>query len=102
VNGLGGQVAVQHVDQARNLELFKSKHNMGAKYVMDYQRGIATPSSVQSTVNGLNGRGVVNHAGKDSRQGLFWFLQKMEARIVQVQEARSAIQKFVHMMCVRT
>ena len=54
------------------------------------------PFVFQSTVNGLNGRGVVNHADKDSRQGLFWFLQKMEARVVQVQEARSAIQKFVH------
>ena len=47
MNGLRGQVAVQHVDQARNLELFKSKHNMGAKYVMDYQRGTATPIPVQ-------------------------------------------------------
>ena len=47
VNGLSGQVAVQHVEQARNLELFKSKHNMGAKYAMDYPRGTATPSPVQ-------------------------------------------------------
>ena len=54
------------------------------------------PFVFQLTVNGLNGRVVVNRVGRDSRRGLFWFLQKMEARIVQVQEARSAIQKFVH------
>jgi hypothetical protein len=47
VNGLLGQAAVQHVDQERNQELFKSKHNMGAKYVMDYQKGTATPSPVR-------------------------------------------------------
>ena len=54
------------------------------------------PFVFQLTVNGLNGPVAVNHVDRDSRQGLFWFLQKMEARIVQVQEARSAIQLFAH------
>ena len=47
MNGLHGQVAVQHVDQARNLELFNSEHNMEAKYVLDYHRETVTPSPVQ-------------------------------------------------------
>ena len=47
VNGLCGQVAVQHVDKAGNQELFKSEHNMGVKYVLEYHRGIVTPSPVQ-------------------------------------------------------
>ena len=52
VNGLRGQLAVQvpavqHVEQARNLELFKSKHNMGVKYVLEYHRGAVTPCPVQ-------------------------------------------------------
>ena len=47
MNGLHGQVAAQHVDQARNLELFKSKHNMGDKYVLDCHRETVTPSPVQ-------------------------------------------------------
>ena len=47
MNGLCGQVAVQHVDQARNLELFNSEHNMEAKYVLDYHRETVTPSPVQ-------------------------------------------------------
>ena len=50
--GLRGQLAVQvpavqHVEQARNLELFKSKHNMGVKYVLEYHRGAVTPGPVQ-------------------------------------------------------
>ena len=52
VYGLRGQLAVQvpavqHVEQARNLELFKSKHNMGVKYVLEYHRGAVTPGPVQ-------------------------------------------------------
>ena len=47
VNGQDGQVALQHVDQACNLDLFKSKHKMGAKYVLDYHRGTVTPCPVQ-------------------------------------------------------
>ena len=47
MNGLHGQVAVLHVDQARNLELFKYKRNMGANYVMDYHRGTVTTTPVQ-------------------------------------------------------
>ena len=47
MNGLRGQVAVQHVDQARNLEPFKSKHNTGAKYVLDCHRGTVIPSPAQ-------------------------------------------------------
>ena len=52
MNGLRGQLAVQHVDQARNLELFKFKYNMGAKYVLEYHKGTVTQSPVQvSTYN---------------------------------------------------
>ena len=44
----------------------------------------------QLTVNGLSGQVVVKHAAKDSRQDLFWFQQKMEARIVQAQKVEDA------------
>ena len=47
MHGLCGQGAVQHVEQARNLEPFKSKHNTRAKYVLDYHRGTVTPSPAQ-------------------------------------------------------
>ena len=47
MNGLRGQLAVQHVDQARNLELFKFRYNMGAKYVLEYHKGTVTQSPVQ-------------------------------------------------------
>ena len=47
MNGLHGQVAVLHVDQARNLELFKYKRNMGANYALDYHRGTVTTTPVQ-------------------------------------------------------
>ena len=50
VNGLRGRLAVQHVDQARNLELFKFKYNMGAKYVLDHHGGIVTPSPAQVSI----------------------------------------------------
>ena len=44
----------------------------------------------QLTVNGLSGQVVVKHAVQDSRQDLFWFKQKMEARIVQAQKVEDA------------
>ena len=47
MNGLCGQGAAQHVDQAGNLEPFKSKHNTGAKYVLDYHRGTVTSRPAQ-------------------------------------------------------
>jgi hypothetical protein len=47
VNGPVGLNVQIHVEQAYNLELFKSKHNMGAKYALDYHRGTVTPSPVQ-------------------------------------------------------
>ena len=47
MNGLHGQVALLHVDQARNLELFKYKRNMGANYALDYHRGTVTTTPVQ-------------------------------------------------------
>ena len=56
MNGLLGQAAVQHVEQERNQELFKSKHNMGAKYVLDYHRGTVTPSPVQVSTFIIKGK----------------------------------------------
>ena len=44
----------------------------------------------QSTVSGLSGQVAVKHAVQDSRQDLFWFQQKMEARIVQAQKVEDA------------
>ena len=46
-NGPAGLNVQNHVEQAHNPELFKSKHNMGAKYALDYQRGTVTPTLVQ-------------------------------------------------------
>ena len=40
----------------------------------------------QLTVSGLSGQVAVKHAVQDSKQDLFWFQQKMEARIVQAQK----------------
>jgi hypothetical protein len=44
----------------------------------------------QLTVSGLSGQVAVKHAVQDSRQDLFWFQQKMEARIVQAQKVEVA------------
>ena len=44
----------------------------------------------QLTVSGLSGQVAVKHAVQDSRQDLFWFQQKMEARIVQAQKVEDA------------
>jgi hypothetical protein len=42
------------VEQANNLEVFKSKHNMGANYALDYHRGTVTPIPVQVSTNITN------------------------------------------------
>ena len=47
----------------------------------------------QLTVSGLSGQVAVKHAVQDGRQDLFWFQQKMEARIVQAQKVEDAMQK---------
>ena len=39
------------MEQANNLEVFKSKHNMGANYAMDYHRGTVTPIPVQVSID---------------------------------------------------
>ena len=44
----------------------------------------------QLTVSGLSGQVAVKHAVQDSRQDLFWFQQKMEARIVKAQKVEVA------------
>ena len=36
------------MEQANNLEVFNSKHNMGAKYALDHPRGTVTPSPVSA------------------------------------------------------
>ena len=46
-NGPVGLNVQNHVEQANNLEIFKSKHNMGANYALDYHRGTVTPIPVQ-------------------------------------------------------
>ena len=46
-NGPVGLNVQNHVEQANNLEVLKSKHNMGAKYALDYHRGTVTPTPVQ-------------------------------------------------------
>ena len=71
MNGLHGQVAVLHVAQARNLELFKYKRNMGANYALDYHRGTVTTTPVQSSNAEL--------FGKTSAIKFQWFLQSMNA-----------------------
>ena len=45
----------------------------------------------QLNVNGLCGQVAVQHVDQGWHQGLFWFLQKMEARIVQAQKVNTAI-----------
>ena len=35
------------MEQARNIELFMSKNNMGVKYALDHHGGTVTPSPAQ-------------------------------------------------------
>ena len=81
MNGLHGQVAVLHVDQARNLELFKYKRNMGANYALDYHRGTVTSTPVQSSNAELFGK-------TSAIKFLAVFLQSMNAKMYQEKLAK--------------
>jgi len=105
VNGLRGQLAVQvpavqHVEQARNLELFKSKHNMGVKYVLEYHRGAVTPGPVQLTVNGLRGQLAVQHVDQACNLELFKFKYNMGAKYVLEYHKGTVTQSPVQEICL--